>query len=230
MNWFGRRSERAVRNGSPDDRARWNAWRDEVFGDGYLVWHEGADTDASTARWRRDPEGTATALVLGLAADDHVAAEAVEAFARSGGAPGPDVTAAVVAASASDRPPTVRVAAAMAAYCVTGDPAFVGVLVEVLLHRGVTDRHGFEASPRATAARLLAGVPATRQVADALADAVAHDPDYLVRYPAVQSLLTFAGADPQLRQPTVETLSERGTPAGRAALARDLRRRVPTVD
>lgn len=159
-----------------DGRARWNAWRTEVFGDGYMVWHEGADTDASTAPWRQDPAGTTTALMLGLAEDDHVAAQAVEAFARSGGAP------------------------------------------------------GFGASPRATAARLLTGVPVTAAVADALADAVADDPDYLVRYHATQSLLAFAGSDRELRQPMVETISERGTAAGRLALARDLRARVQTVD
>lgn len=230
MSWFGRRSERAARAESPDGRARWNAWRTEVFGDGYMVWHEGADTEASTARWRQDPEGTTTALVLGLGQDDHVAAQAVEAFARSGGGPGQEVTAAVVAAAAPERPATVRVAAAMAAFVVTGDPAFVAVIVDVLLHRGVRDRHGFEASPRATAARLLTGVPLTAAVADALADAVAHDPDYLVRYHAAQSLLTFAGADAQLRQPMVETLSERGTSAGRVTLARDLRARIRTAD
>ena len=221
----------------------WNAWRTEVFGDGYMVWHEGADTDASTARWRQDPEGTSAALVLGLAADDYVAAEAVEAFARSGGEPGPDVTAAVVATAAPQRPARIRVAAAMAAYVVTADPAFVGVVVDVLRQRdtppeatgwrGRRARRRWPADrpePRSTAARLLAYVPTTRAVADALADAVAGDPEYLVRSHATSTLLRLGGADPQLTWSMVEAVSERGTEADRVSLARELRARVRTVD
>ena len=121
--------------------------------------------------------------------------------------------------------------------------AFVATIVAVLGHRDTPPeatgwrgrrarrrRTGDPPEPRYTAARLLAHVPTTSAVADALADGVADDPEYLVRYHATSALLSLGGSDRQLTRSMVEAISERGSAVDRLSLARELRARVRTVD
>src|SRR6185369_16849084 len=64
--------------------AEWVPWRQVVFGDPYLVWHDGPDFTELIARSRDDPAAVWATLRLGLAARDPLAAQAVAALAREG--------------------------------------------------------------------------------------------------------------------------------------------------
>jgi hypothetical protein len=64
-------------------RSTWGAFRDAVFGDPYLVWHDGPDYAVLRQRWRDEPHAVTQVLVLGLEQHDELAAQAIALFDRN---------------------------------------------------------------------------------------------------------------------------------------------------
>jgi hypothetical protein len=166
------------------ERAGWATYRAEVFGDPYVVWHEGPEFGELISRARTDPEAVAAALRLGLAAGDPVAAAGYAALVRAGAAvPGAEGVLRGVLPTATG---TFRVRLATSLLSITGDQAWAGEILPVL-------RDASAWGHRLDAAVALAGFAPTTDLADALAVAVATDEAYLVRYHAADTLRTFAG-------------------------------------
>lgn len=166
--------------------AEWDRWRRAVFGDPYLVWHDGPDFTAMLDRARSDPAMVVGMLRAGLAAGDELAAQGVRELAAAGLAPAaaPAFLRDAVPGAADDF--LIRLSEAL--FAVTGDPSWAAPIASVLR----TARSEFT---RLAAARALAGFPPAGTMVDALADAV-QDPEYLVRFHAANTLLRYAG-DPR---------------------------------
>lgn len=197
----------------------WADFRQAVFGDPYMVWHDGADFSALTRLARSEPERVAEMLRAGIGEQDPVAAQSVATLAAEGVAPQgfqAVLTGALPAAVGSFR---VDVACALAA--LTGDQAWAREILPVLLG-------GSFWGERLDAAMALARFTPTPELVDALARAVT-DEEYLVRYHASATLLRYAGQGGELTDhPEVFsriTGDEAGDAAGRyeaAALLTDL--------
>jgi HEAT repeat protein len=173
---------------------QWAQWRRKVFGDPYLVWHDGPDFRALLRAARRDPAGVAGMLALGIREHDPVAAESVAALASARRLPsGLDEVLRAETATASG---TFAVEAARTLHRLTADPAWAAPVLSIL----AGTEHW---SVRLRAAMALVDFPPSPQIVAALAEAVA-DHDYLVRYHAANTLLRYAGrtsdisADPEL--------------------------------
>jgi hypothetical protein len=163
--------------------ADWSRWRQEIFGDPYVVWQDGPDFAAMLAAARDDRGHVARMLRAGLAADDPVAARAIAELAEAGLAPTDAVDllrhAAVTAAGVF----LIRVAEAL--HVLTADPSWASRIVDVL-------RADDSEFVRLDAAIALAAFPPAPVVVAALAAAV-RDPAYLVRYHAATTLVRYAG-------------------------------------
>jgi hypothetical protein len=161
----------------------WSRWRQEIFGDPYLVWHDGPEFTAMLAAVRRDPAHVARMLRAGLAADDPLAAQGLRQLAEAGLAPADAVEVLRRAAAAASGVLLIRIAEAL--YVLTAAPSWADRIVEVL--RG--DESEFV---RLDAAIALAGFPPAAGLVAALATAV-NDEAYLVRYHAATTLIRYAG-------------------------------------
>lgn len=62
----------------------WQAFSVDVFGDSYLVWHDGPDFVQLEQRWHADPDLVRVMLFAGIAGSDPTAASAIEFLARQG--------------------------------------------------------------------------------------------------------------------------------------------------
>ena len=161
----------------------WAQWRRSVFGDPYLVWHDGPDFTALLRAGGSDLEAVARILVAGINAGDPLAAQSIAVLAGSGLTPEGSQTllrAAIAGASG-----TVLVRLAQALYALTADQSWANPIASVLSAAG----HWGE---RVDAAIALAEFEPTRHLIQALARAIC-DPDYLVRYHAANTLLRYAG-------------------------------------
>ncbi|MDW5323657.1 hypothetical protein [Plantactinospora sp. KLBMP9567] len=162
---------------------KWPDWRRDVFGDPYLVWHDGPDFARLLSVARDEPEVVARMLGAGMAARDPLAAESIAALAGDGLAPsGAEglLRAALPAASG-----TFQVRLAQALQVLTGDEAWAEPVASVLAA-------GAHWGDRIDAAIALAGFAPTPRLVEALARAV-RDRYYLVRYHAANTLLRYAG-------------------------------------
>ncbi|MCP2321947.1 hypothetical protein HDA40_000454 [Hamadaea flava] len=151
----------------------WVQWRREVFGDPYLVWHEGADFAELRRRVGTEPEVVTAWISAGLRERDAVAAQAV---AESGL---PDLPG-LLKQQMIDASGVFAVRGAQALFRLTGDAAWVRPVVEVLIG---ADHWG----DRLDAAIALAEFPATPFVVASVALATA-DEDELVRHHATETL------------------------------------------
>lgn len=163
--------------------AEWVPWRQVVFGDPYLVWHDGPDFTELIARSRDDPAAVWATLRLGLAARDPLAAQAVAALAREGLASAEAEGALRQALPAAED--AFRVRAAQALRVITGREEWAGEILPVLAGAG-------HWGPRIDAATVLAEFAPTPELVEALAAAV-QDEEYLVRYHAADTLLIYSG-------------------------------------
>ncbi|MFD4669954.1 hypothetical protein ACFWNN_09475 [Lentzea sp. NPDC058450] len=161
----------------------WHEFRREVFGDPYLVWHEGADVDALIAEHARGPERAERMLRAGLGEHDHVAVESLGALARVGRAPSDTTELLRSAMSSADG--VFRVRLAQVLYELTGDTEHVSEVAAVL----EGDGHWGE---RIDAAMALATLPVTPRSVAALHSGML-DQEYLVRYHCANGLLRLAG-------------------------------------
>ena len=163
----------------------WSEWAEAIFGTPYEIWHDGL-ADERFDDLDESQRATAIALIPeGLAAGDHVAAVA----ARRLGAVEvlPNLMEALPGSSGILLREVARAVTTLGGDADAAlDRVLDGLANELIwLHRKdlVNGLRHFE-GPR---------------VVGALLAAVEHDPDYLVRYHAAESLLALAGIDsPQL--------------------------------
>ncbi len=163
--------------------AEWQLWRREIFGDPYLVWHEGPEFAALLAAARSDPRAVERMLRAGLAIADSLAAQSFTALAAAGLAPADAVSILRTALGRAEGEFRIRVAEAL--YALTRDPQWATAVAGVLV--------GAESEfVRLDAAIALAGFPPSTALVQALATAV-RDPEYLVRFHAANTLLRWSG-------------------------------------
>jgi HEAT repeat protein len=161
----------------------WHRWRREIFGDPYLVWHDGPDFTAMLDAARTDAAAVAGLLRAGLAERDPLAASGLAELADAGLAP-PDA-ADLLRTIAADATGELLIRAGQALFAVTGDPAWAEPIVSVL-HRDESEY------VRLDAAMALAPFPPSDALVAAVAQGV-RDPAYLVRYHSANTLLRYAG-------------------------------------
>ncbi|GAB2578549.1 hypothetical protein Aab01nite_09380 [Paractinoplanes abujensis] len=166
-----------------DGDAEWQRWRREMFGDPYVVWHEGPRFEALTEAARRDPRKVERMLRAGLAAGDTVAAQSFTGLAAAGLAPADAVSILRTALIRATDEFRIRVAEAL--HALTGDPGWATPIAEVLADAP-------SEFVRLDAATALAGFPPSSALVRTLAAAV-RDPEYLVRYHAANTLLRWSG-------------------------------------
>jgi hypothetical protein len=163
----------------------WDGFRRAVFGDPYLVWHDGADFTALLELARTDPGRVAEMVALGIDQCDYVAAQSVAALAEVYLTPADarSLLADVLSRAAG----RFRAEVAVALLVVTGEQAWGSEILPVLRAESEWDR--------LDAARLLARFRPTSEIVAALGMAVL-DEEYLVRYHATSTLLYYAGRAP----------------------------------
>lgn len=164
-----------------DLAATWSRWKEETFGSGYHIWHEGLDVDAVTGLQGQARERALAMLRLGRSlGDDH----ASEALAAMGDAPTIAAMRARLDVGDPPLPPATRVRFVRVLHAVAPDPRLADHLVAIL---DATWSKGQPWSPRVDAAVALRAFAGEADEA-ALLRAVA-DPSYLVRCHACESLL-----------------------------------------
>jgi hypothetical protein len=154
-----------------------------MFGDPYLVWHEGADFTDLLEAARSDRRAVAHMLTAGIAMGDPLAAESFTALAAAGLAP--NGAEALLCSAVATAAGGFLVRLAQALHALTGDQSWAGQIASVLTT-------GESWSERIDAAIALAQFNPTEYLVRTLAHAVC-DPEYLVRYHAANTLLRYAG-------------------------------------
>lgn len=157
-----------------DDERRWREYKERVFGTEYMIWHDGLDTSAVASSTGAAREDTLTMLRLGVSLGD---AHAAQALSVMGDAESTSAMRAQLARACG----TSRVRLARAIHALSPDPALAAELVGVLR----SPDHWSVRIDAAIGLRDFGGEGDER----ALLDAVAGDPEYLVRYHAAESLL-----------------------------------------
>lgn len=154
-----------------------------MFGDPYLVWHDGADVGALTAEHEHRPERAERMVRAGVAEHDHVAVESLGALARLGRAPSD--AAELLRAALPSAHGVFRVRTAQVLCEVTGVDEYVSEVAAVL--------EGFgHWGDRIDAAMALPSLPITpRSVAAAHRGML--DEESLVRHHSANVLLGLAG-------------------------------------
>ena len=165
--------------------SQWADYRQEAFGEPYMVWHDGPDFTEFQARFAADPELATRMLADGLAEGDALAAQTPRELSLS-----PEQRAGFVRLLTETLPkanPGVQLEAGASLFALTGSPEWSRLLVEVLastVHWGI----------RIDAAIRLKAFPPTPALVAAVADGV-RDQEYLVRYHCANTLLHWAGRD-----------------------------------
>ena len=167
----------------------WSEFRQEVFGDPYLVWHDGADFGVLSERVRTAPAEVERLLLAGLAEGDGLAAESMSELegqpgtVRSEGSHTRYVTALESALPASVG--SFRVEVAKALIALTGSEEWSSALVDVLVGGGTW-------GDRLDAAMAIGDLKPTVALIGALMVGI-NDGDYLVRYHSGNAMRKFAG-------------------------------------
>ena len=165
--------------GDPD----WATYRQEAFGEPYMVWHDGPDFAEFRDRFAADPDLVTRLLRAGIAEGDALAAQTPRELTLTEGQRTTFVemlTEALPTANGG-----VRLEAGATLFALTGDPGWSAPVVEVLdsaLFWGV----------RIDAAIRLKAFPPTPSLVASAARGV-RDPEYLVRYHSANTLLRWAG-------------------------------------
>lgn len=196
----------------------WAAYRQEVFGEPYMVWHDGADFSLMAERFRREPALVLRMLRAGIREGDALAAEAVRHLE-----PTPDQVGALTALLEEELPTAsagTRSEIATSLHALGGPAELAHHVAEVLLGR---DHWGV----RIDSAIRLAGFAPTAELVEAAAAGV-RDPEYLVRYHCANTLLHWAGrpADITADRELFDLLRAEDDPEGWARVAERLSRAV----
>jgi hypothetical protein len=169
--------------GAPVTHEQYAAWRQAIFGDPYLVWHDGPMFHALIEAARSDLDGVTRMLGAGIHAKDPIAAQCVGVLATEGlTAPGAETVLREAVATATG---TMRVRLAEALYVITADPAWGRHIASVL-----TDDEFW--ADQIDAAIALANFRPTAELVAALTAGVCSE-EYLVRYHSATTLLKHAG-------------------------------------
>ncbi|TCO55958.1 hypothetical protein EV192_107383 [Actinocrispum wychmicini] len=154
-----------------------------MFGDPYLVWHDGADFGALIAEHERKPERVERMLRAGVGDHDPVAVESLGALARLGRAPSD--TAALLQSALGSARGVFRVRTAQVLCELTGNDEYVSEVATVL--------EGFgHWGDRVDAAVALRALPITPRSVAALHRGML-DQESLVRHHSANGLLGLAG-------------------------------------
>jgi hypothetical protein len=194
--------------------SEWAAFRQEVFGDPYLVWHDGADFGEIAARFRDDPTLVLRMLRAGIEEDDAVAAEAARHLE-----PSPEQVAelrGLLEQELGSASGGTRSELATSLHALGGPAELARHVVDVLLgvdHWGV----------RLDAAIRLASFAPTPELVEGAAAGV-RDADYLVRFHSANTLLHWAGRTGDISEDRelFGLLVDDGGPEGWAEVARRL--------
>ena len=162
-----------------DAHPDWTDYRLAIFGDPYLVWHDGADFTALNATAGPDRELAERMLLVGLRAGDDLAAQGIRELRLLSAVP------ALEQAAAHTGEPQLRVRAAEALLALTGQQHWAATIAAVL------DSPEFW-GVRIRAAIALREFLPTPELTACLVRAV-QDDEYLVRYHAATTLLVQAG-------------------------------------
>ena len=168
----------------------WEEVRNELFGEPYMVWHDGPEFSGLRDAWRTEPEALLDQLFAGMAEGDALAAQALSELEP---APTGEMRAHVIAMLEKhvvDSPPYAQVQLGLTLYKLTGDAKWTKPIVEVL-------DGAVHWSSRIDAAIALRQVPSTPELREALLRNV-QDDDYLVRYHSATTLLRWSGSTAQL--------------------------------
>jgi hypothetical protein len=161
----------------------WIQWRDDVFGDPYLVWHEGPEFTELRRRAGTAPDEVARMLTAGIGAGDPLAASSFAVLANDGCAPEGAEALLLAAVPGADGAFLIR--AAQALHALTGDESWSAPVVSVL----ASDEFW---GVRIDAAMALVGFAPTAELIASLGRGVC-DVEYLVRYHCANTLRRYAG-------------------------------------
>jgi len=199
--------------------SEWADYRLAVFGEPYLVWHDGADFDEIAGRYAADPALVLRMLRAGIREGDALAAEAARHLEPS------EAQVAELRALLEEELPAAsggtRSEIATSLHALGGPAEMAQHVVDVLLgvdHWGV----------RIDAAMRLASFAPTATLVEAAAAGV-RDPDYLVRFHCANTLLHWAGRTGDISEDDelFGLLVDDGGPEGWAEVARRLSDAVP---
>jgi hypothetical protein len=174
----------------------WPGWRNDVFGDPYLVWHDGPEFQRLLTL---PPDEVARMLPVGIAAEDPVAAQAIHALADAGKAPGGAEELLRTASATATETFLVRVAQAL--HVLTGDESWAEPIASVLASDAFW-------GVRIDAALALAWFPPTPALIETLGAGV-RDGEYLVRCHSANTLLRYASRAKRLNN--IRDVTERPT-------------------
>jgi hypothetical protein len=167
--------------------AQWQDWRRDVFGDPYMVWHDGADFTRLTELAKEDRDGVGRMLALGLAAHDELAARSI-AYLNVWGVP-PENAETLLRDASENAKGNFLTAIAQALRAITKEESWAAAVVHVL-RTGSDDE-------RWHAAQALQDFAPTTDLVDALTSAVSSR-GYLTRYHAANTLLRYAADQRQI--------------------------------
>jgi hypothetical protein len=165
--------------------SRWSVARETMFGEPYMVWHDGPDFTQLRDEWKRDPEGLIELLFEGMAEDDALASQS---FSELDPPPTDDVLAKVLEkleSQLASAGPYATTQIARTLFKLSGDGKWELPVIEVL-------DSALHWSSRIDAAMALRDFPPTDAGRAALLRNVQTD-DYLVRYHSASTLLKWAG-------------------------------------
>ena len=193
----------------------WADFRLAVFGEPYLVWHDGPDFDEIGRQYAADPAAVLALLQLGIRENDSVAAEACRHLGASA-----EQVPSIVALLEASLPATyggTRTEVAASLHALGGSAQEMGAEIAQVLRS--PDHWGV----RLDAARRLAAFAPTPELVAAVADGV-RDEDYLVRFHSANTLLHWAGRTGDISDDDelFGLLVDDGGPDGWAEVARRL--------
>ena len=168
----------------------WADVRNELFGEPYMVWHDGPEFSGLREAWRTEPEALLDQLFAGMAEGDALAAQALSELEPAPTGEMRDRVIAMLEKHVVASPPYAQVQLGLTLYKLTGDAKWTKPIVEVL-------DGAVHWSSRIDAAIALRQVPATPELRAALLRNV-QDDDYLVRYHSATTLLRWSGSTTQL--------------------------------
>ncbi len=192
----------------------WTSWRNGVFGDPYMVWHDGPDFTRLVGLARSTPAEVARMLTAGVEAGDPLAAQSIAALADADLVP--DGAEALLRAVAPTATELMLVRVAQALHVLTGEESWATPIATVLTSEAFW-------GVRIDAAMALAAFTPTPALLDALARGV-RDDEYLVRYHSANTLLRYAGDSKEISDhpDLFDKVTSDADAAGRAELADQL--------
>lgn len=185
----------------------WADVRLELFGEPYMVWHDGPDFTLLREAWVREPEALLQQLFAGMAEGDALAAQALSELEPMPTGAQREGVIAELKKHVDDSPAYARVQLGLTLYKLTGDVSWARPIIEVL-------DGGEHWSSRIDAAIALRQVPPAPELREVLLRNVQAD-DYLVRYHSATTLLRWNGVTTQLEDddPLFTLIAEDDAPA-----------------